>query len=201
MKWLTPLLPYAAVGIGIFLFHSAWTALLGFHLAILLAVLLLRPALPVKTLCESSRVRWVVLSTIFSGSGGILLYILWSIFGIVSDFSGHVEALGLNSSSWIAFIGYFVLVNPFLEEYFWRGALGSPTKNLHLSDFVYAGFHALVLAGNMPVVSIVFGLAMLVLAGWFWRQIAREDGGLLAPVLGHMAADLTILVTIYRMSV
>jgi len=38
---------------------------------------------------------------------------------------------------------------------------------------------------------------LLILAGWFWRQIAREDQGLLAPVLGHMAADFTILMAVY----
>ncbi len=42
--------------------------------------------------------------------------------------------------------------------------------------------------------------AILVLAGWLWRQLAREDGGLLAPVLGHMAADFTILMAIYRIA-
>ncbi len=58
----------------------------------------------------------------------------------------------------------------------------------------------MILAGNVPVTSVVYSLLVLVLAGWFWRQIAHKDGGLLAPVLGHMVADLTILITIYRMS-
>lgn len=87
-----------------------------------------------------------------------------------------------------------------MEEYFWRGYLGSPTKKPHMSDFVYAGFHALTLAGSMPVASILYSLTALVLAGWFWRQIAREDGGLLASVLGHMAADFAILMVVYRMT-
>ena len=33
--------------------------------------------------------------------------------------------------------------------------------------------------------------------GWFWRQISREDEGLLAAVLGHMAADFSILFAVY----
>jgi hypothetical protein len=49
----------------------------------------------------------------------------------------------------------------------------------------------------VPTGSVFFGLAVLVVAGWFWRQIFREDKGLLAPVLGHMAADLTILLVVY----
>jgi membrane protease YdiL (CAAX protease family) len=142
----------------------------------------------------------VALTVLLSVGVGVFLYFFWSFFGIVDDLSAHVAALGLKPANWPAFIAYFALVNPFVEEYFWRGCLGSPTKRLYLSDFVYAGFHALILTGNMPLVSIVYSLTVLVLAGWFWRQVARADGGLLAPVLGHMAADFTILILIYQMS-
>jgi hypothetical protein len=72
---------------------------------------------------------------------------------------------------------------------------------LHISDFLYAGFHALILIHKVPIVSIFFAVAALALAGWFWRQLAREEGGgLLAPALGHMAADFTILVAICKMT-
>ncbi len=198
--WLTPILPYLAVGIGLFWFKNAWAALLGFHLAILLSVLLGRSRVPLRILFQSHRLHWVGLSLFLSGSVGVFLYFFWSVFGVAGDLSTHVAALGLNSSNWISFIAYFSLVNPFLEEYFWRGYLGSSTKRLYLSDFIYAGFHAMILAGSLPATSILYSLTVLVLAGWFWRQLAREDSGLLAPVLGHMAADVTILVTIYRMS-
>ncbi len=199
-KWFTPLLPYTAVGLGLFWFRSAWAALLGFHLAILLSLFFARPQVPVKILFKSNHLLWVLLNIILSGSGGVCLYFFGSFLGKAADLSVHVAALGLNSFNWIPFIGYFSLVNPFLEEYFWRGYLGNPTKNLYLSDFVYAGFHAMILVGNMQVTSILYSLIVLVLAGWFWRQIARANGGLLAPVLGHMAADFTILMAIYRMA-
>jgi len=55
----------------------------------------------------------------------------------------------------------------------------------------------LILIGMVGIDTIIFALFMLVLAGWLWRQIAREDHGLLAPVLGHMAADFTILMAVY----
>ncbi len=199
-KWLTPLLPYLAVGLGVFWFQDAWAALFGFHFAILLCLLLAKPRLPVSLLLESNRLGWVILSLALSGSAGIFLYFFWSAFEITGNLAVRVNALGLNTSNWMAFIVYFTLVNPFVEEYFWRGYLGSPTKRLHISDFIYAGFHALVLAGSMPAASILYSLSALVLAGWFWRQLAREDGGLLAPVLGHMAADFTILLVICRMA-
>lgn len=110
----------------------------------------------------------------------------------------QVESLGLNAFTWPAFIGYFALVNPFVEEYFWCGYFGNPRKGLYIYDFVYADFHALILIDKMGTVAILYGLFVLTLAGWFWRQVSRQDRGLLAAVLGHMMADFTILMAVYR---
>jgi membrane protease YdiL (CAAX protease family) len=196
MKWIAPMLVYLAVGLGLLVFQSAWGALLGFHLAILLSLLIARPSLPITILGQNHNRIWIMLSVLLCGSSGITLYFLWKDFGVAADFSAQVQSLGLNSQTWPPFILYFALVNPFIEEYFWRGYLGNPIKGLYRSDFLYAGFHGLILIGKVRAGSILFGLLVLVLAGWFWRQIMREDQGLLAPVLGHMAADLTILLAV-----
>jgi len=199
MKWIAPLLAYLAIGIGLFVFHSAWGALLGFHVAIILSLLIARPNIPISILFKSNNFKWAFLSILLCGSSGVTLYFFWNLFGFANDFAQQIASLGLNDSNWLIFIVYFALVNPFLEEYFWRGYLGSKTKSLYRSDFLYAGFHALILFGKVQAFSIVYALVLLVLAGWFWRQIFREDEGLLAPVLGHMAADFTILFTVYKM--
>jgi len=193
-------LPYLAVGLGLFWFQNAWAALAGFHLAIVLSLLLAKPNLPVKILFKSSDVRSVVLSIILCSSSGISLYFFWPGFGITGELAAHVQRLGLNSANWVAFIAYFALVNPWIEEYFWRGYLGSAAKSLSVSDFAYAGFHAMILWERVQTSSIISSLGVLIFAGWFWRQLAREDRGLLASVLGHMAADLTILIVVYRMT-
>ena len=200
MKWLTVLLPYLAVAIGIFWVQNALAALLTFHAAIILSLWLARSSVPLKILFTSKDIRWVILNILVCGSSGVSLYFFWSTFEVIGNLSAHVESLGLTRTTWPIFITYFVLVNPLVEEYFWRGYLGSPTKRLYPSDFLYSGFHGLILLGNMPVVAILGILIVLVLAGWFWRQLARADGGLLAPVLGHMTADLTILMAIYLRS-
>ena len=199
MKWIAPASAYLAAGFGIFYFHSAWGALIGFHVAISVSLLIAKPNIPVSILFEKNDVKWTVLSVLLCGSSGAVLYFLWDAFGFANDLPVQVASLGLNESNWLAFIAYFAIINPFIEEYFWRGYLGSKRKSLHTSDFVYAGFHAMILINKVQTGSIAFGLCMLVVVGWFWRQIAREDGGLLAPVLGHAAADFTILFAVYCM--
>ena len=41
-KWLAPILPYLAVCAGLYLFKNAWFALIGFHVAILFALVVMR---------------------------------------------------------------------------------------------------------------------------------------------------------------
>jgi len=199
MKWVAPSLAYLAVGIGLFFFQSAWGALLGFHAVIIVALLIAKPNIPIQILLKNNNIKWIPLNILLCGSSGAILYFFWNSFGTASNITEQVVSLGLNASNWPVFIAYFAMVNPFIEEYFWRGYLGNKTKSLHSSDFLYAGFHGLILIGKIHIYSIIFALAMLVLAGWFWRQIAHEDNGLLAPVLGHMVADFTILVVVYKM--
>jgi len=197
MKWIAPFLAYLAVALGLFRFHSAWIALVGFHLAILLSLWIAKPELPVEILVKNSHAKWIIASVLLCAGSGVTLFLFWDGFGLASDLPDQVQMLGLNSSNWIPFIAYFALVNPLIEEYFWRGYLGSEAAHFTASDFLYSGFHGMILVGKVQAGTMVYSLVVLLIAGWFWRQIARLDRGLLAPVLGHMAADLSILLAVY----
>ncbi len=201
MKWIAPSLAYLAVGLGLFVFHSAWGALLGFHVAILGSLLIARPKIPVSVLFTSANSKWILVSVLLGASSGAGVFLFWNYFGIANNLPVQLEALGLNRATWLPFIVYFALVNPFVEEYFWRGYLGSVSRWIRWNDLLYAGFHALILYGRVHPLATVVAVAILTIAGWFWRQLKRKDGGLLASVLGHMAADLTILLAIWAKTV
>ena len=163
-------------------------------------LLFLRPSVPVNILFKSKSPKWILFSVLFCSTSGIGLYFLWGIFGVAGNLPAQLQTLGLNSVTWFPFIAYFSLVNPFVEEYFWRGVLGNATKNLYVGDLIFAGYHVMILWGRVNPFVTLFAVIILVSAGWLWRQMFREDHGLLAVVLGHMAADFTILLTIYTMT-
>lgn len=200
-KWLAPILPYLAIWAGLFLFENAWVTLIGFHVSVFLVLSLLRPKIPARLLFKSEHPKWILFSALFCSTSGIGLYLLWDVFGFVPDLPAQLTDLGLTSSAWAGFIAYFSLVNPLIEEYFWRGVLGSDAAALHVSDFVYAGYHALVLWDRVHPFSILFAVMVLVSAGWLWRQVSRLDEGFLAAVVGHMVADFSILMVICWMCI
>ena len=102
MKSIAALLVYLAVAIGIFQLHSAWAALLGFHLAIVGSLLYVRPNIPLTVLFKSTNIKWILLSVLLCGSSGLGLYFLWDNFGTASDLPAQIESLGLTPSTWPA---------------------------------------------------------------------------------------------------
>ena len=193
-KWLPP---YLAIWAGLFFFRNAWVTLIAFHAAILLVLFIAQPKISPSLLFKSNNVKWILLNVVLCGLSGFGVYFLRTVFDISDDLSSKLAQIGLNNSTWPGFIAYFSLVNPLIEEYFWRVYLGSTIKGIHVVDLIYAGYHALILIDKVSVTATLFAIACLTFAGWFWRQTKREDNGLLAPVLGHMAADFSICMAIY----
>ncbi|NWF64551.1 MAG: hypothetical protein HXY38_09620, partial [Chloroflexi bacterium] len=109
---------YLAVWAGLFLFHSAWGALVGFHIGILLSLMWSKPSLPLDILWKPIGWCSAVISILLGSSGGLGLYLLWDVFGIPADLNVTIFELGLVDEMQPWFIVYFSLVNPFMEEYF-----------------------------------------------------------------------------------
>lgn len=196
-KWIAIIPPYLAVWAGLFFFHSAWGALLGFHIAIVLVLFWLRSKAPLSVLFKPAPLRSITLNLILCSAGGTGLYILWGYLGMQTELRNTLQTLGLSSITWTGFIAYFSLVNPIIEEYFWRSALGNEMRSFYIGDLAYAGYHIFVLFEKAQLYTILLAVASLIFIGWFWRQSYRRDGSLLAPILGHMVADLSILLAVY----
>lgn len=196
-KWFAVIPPYFAVWVGIFLFHSAWGALVGFHLTILASLVWLKPKPEIGALFRASKWRYILGNVLLCTLGGFALYILRDWLGSGQVLREQVHQLGLDGAVWFGFIAYFVLINPIVEEYFWRGVLGSETRLPFWGDVIFAGYHIMIVWNKIYPPAILLVVAALIFAGWMWRQIYRKEKSLLAPVLGHAAADFSILMTVY----
>jgi hypothetical protein len=191
------LVPYVAVGLGLFLARNAWITLVGYHLGMAFFLTLARAWPQARKLRPAGHLRWILFAALLGLCGGIGLSLLWPLFGIVPDLRARLLILGLNPVSWPFFGLYFSLVNPWMEEIYWRGWLGSDLRSLVASDLWFAGFHLLVIGAYVPWYSLIIALVVLASVGWFWRQLARHEASLFAPTLSHLLADAAIVLVVY----
>lgn len=125
--------------------------------------------------------------------GGGLVYVLWPYAGLETAGLAEVLArLGLGGTSWWVFGAYFVGVHPLLEELTWRCYLARAQRGPHWIDALFAGYHVPVLILFLKPPWILPGFAVLALAAWGWRIIARWTGGLGVAVISHAAANASI---------
>lgn len=175
--------------------RSAWGALIGFHLALL--PLLLSNRRQTRLLLAPVSMRFLLPFALLGLAAGLGLWLAWPLTGIPADYPAHVEALGLRRETWLPFIAYFTLVNPFLEETYWRGILGSDSRLPQPVDFLFAGYHVVIMALFATPLWVFIGFLILAGAGWLWRQAVCWASSLLPAALFHMLADFSILVVLY----
>lgn len=200
LKTIAPLVPYVSVGAGLLLFRNAWIALFGYHAGMIAVLLISGRAIPSKQLFHCTGYKTLLLMSIAGASGGFLLYILWPFLSVPQDISSYIQDIGLTGAGWPLFLAYYILANPLLEEYYWRGYLTTSSKRMVPADFLFSGYHLIVLAGKISPVWLVAVFLTLSVTTWFWRRTNERSGGLLTSTLSHLAADTTVIFTIYLMT-
>jgi hypothetical protein len=199
-KILPPIVPYITVSIGLLVFNNAWLAILSYHACMVAIVLLSKPGISLKQVIRCNK-YWIVLVTALVGaSGGILLYVLWPLLSVPDDINSYLRGIGLNEQTWPLFLAYFIVVNPWIEEYYWRGYLASANRGIAVNDLMFSGYHLIVLAGHTGAIWLLVVFVGLTGGAWFWRQMNRLNGGLLSSVIYHITADVTVILTIFYIS-
>jgi membrane protease YdiL (CAAX protease family) len=193
------LVPYVTLGIGLFLLHNAWVALLSYHLGMLIILFFEKKPFSLKLMCPNMNPKILIVNAVLGGAAGLLIYLLWPLLGLSDNINLFIQSISLNTAIFPYFMAYFVLINPWLEEYYWRGYLGSNSKGIILHDLLFAGYHILILAGRLGIIWLVIAFIILFLTAWFWRQSGRWSQGLAASITSHFAADTSIILLIYFM--
>jgi hypothetical protein len=185
------LLPYAAVAAGLYLFHSAWVAMLAYHIGIVLALVLARHN-PLE-----AKSRFTLTNGLFPLTlaacllAGPVVAWLWPWLS-AADLAARLSAWGLTARAWPWFVAYFCLANPFLEEAYWRSWLDQADRPGLEPAAWFAGYHLIVLAPILRAGWLVTAFLIMTLTGWVWSRLSRRDG--FRPVaLCHLAADASIM--------
>lgn len=185
VRVLGSLLPYVAVATGLGAFRSAWLAMALYHAGIL-AVAVSGSRGRIGGLLRGWSAAPAVFAVGFGASGAVLLGILWP-YAVRDGFAARLLEIGLYGDSFVAFACYHAFVNPWLEEWYWRGWLGSVARGPILRDAAFAGYHLIVLARFLDWPWAAASFVALTVAAWVWRRLAARCGGLLVPVLSHVA--------------
>jgi hypothetical protein len=155
---------------------------------------------PLNQILVSRNYKFLIVAPVTGGIGGLFLYLMWPLLGIPEDIDLYLQRIGLTTAIWPYFMAYFILVNPWIEEFYWRSYLGSSSKQITLNDLLFAGYHIIVMAGIIDIIWLIAVFIVLILGAWFWRQVNRWNYGLTASIASHFAADASIIITIYFMT-
>lgn len=194
------LIPYLAMLVGLHVLGNAWLSFLIYHGLVLVAVG--RRSELWRDLIRGGTFKLGAAAVVFGVLGGVVLRLLAPAAGVDAQLiTPALQKLGLSGTGWLLFVGYHALINPWFEEILWRGKLGSDAPTPVAGDALFAGYHVLVLMLFLAWIWIALAFVLLVFAAWFWRQLRRRQGGLLLPVLSHLAADASIMGVVYLLSV
>jgi len=183
-----------------FVLHNAWAAMASYHLCMAVILVFEKKFAAFSQIVNKRNNVILIIMLVIGGLGGLLLYLLWPVLSIPEGINRELENIGLHASSWPYFIVYFILVNPWLEELYWRDYLSSDAKRFTLNDFLFSGYHILVLAGKVHPLWLVAVFVVIAAAAWFWRQANTRNGSISASVVSHIAADTSVILTIYFMT-
>ncbi len=188
------MLPYAGILAGLAGLRSGWAAILGYHAGMAIVLSVGGGWTHAARLRRGFDARALVMLSASCASAGPLLVLLWPLAALPgAGLSGTLAGLGLHGPAWTGFVAYYLAVNPLLEEIYWRSFYAEPTDRLAPSDVLYAGYHGVVVSLFIGPAWTALVLAILVSAGWVWRQAANRTDGLAVPVASHLVADASII--------
>ena len=191
--------PYLAVILGLFILKSAFFAVLFYHLMLVICIIGINRS---KTLTLLRLGFHRYLGPLISLGGllpGIVIFLLWPFAKRnASDLTQLMELINLENTSFTIFALYSCLINPFLEESFWRGCFKTNSWFPNYIDMLFAGYHTIVLAPVVKPVFVLFSFMALMIVGCIFRNIYRLTGGLSIPLLTHIVADIAILYAVWK---
>lgn len=186
--------PYVAIGVGLLVLNNIWVTVFGFHGVIAATLWIHRRQWSARRLWIGGSLAWIpalAVSVAVFGCGMVRLAAQFPGYG--RHLRSLLWGMGLTGSAALPLAIYICLVNPILEEAFWRGLFFESHRRPALSDLAYGGVHVLIFWPFMLPVHALTTAVFLVGMGYLWRQIARRRNGLALSLAWHALGDVAIL--------
>ena len=197
-KVIAASIPYIAVGVGVYLFSSAWIAVLMYHGGIVALLVIGKRFDIVRSIKDGWNLKWAVGTITASSLTGVIIYLLWPLVKIDGVVLADVMSkYGVCGNAAIMFAVYAIIVNPVLEEMLWHGFLADEKHGLSWIEGAFAGYHVMVMPLVLPPILCAGVFVLLAAAGWAFRYLRRRLGGLAVPWAMHLIADISIIAGIY----
>lgn len=182
---------------------AAWTSILVYH-AGCLAIRRTRDASQDAMPRASKSFRWrpQVFALAACSSAGVLAAgaAAASIWPALFTPNPAWARWGLAPPADLVWLAYYVTVNPWIEERFWRGALLDrparaalgPRGALAFSCIAFGGHHAAVLVESFGAPLGALGTLFVLAAGAVWAALRWRTGSIALGVASHWGADLAL---------
>lgn len=190
--------PYIAVLVGVFWLKNVLLAVLFYHAVLLVCIFGISRLGIFKQLAAGVH-RFLTPLFILGGlTTGVIILVFWPLAVRSSVDLSHLLALLRLGPPWfLIFAAYACLVNPILEEAFWRGGFENRSPRPTAVDAAFAAYHALAVVPILKPHFVLLVFAAMTFVAWLFRALARRTGGLLTPYLVHLAADIAILAALW----
>lgn len=194
LKLISVAVPYAAVLIGLYVLKNAWITIGLYHIPIALFLITDDRNSLLKKIRTGSNSTIAAVSIILSAMVFPIIFFFWKYMQLENvRLNNALADFGLHGSSWFFFMIYFSIIQPFLEELYWRGYLQCNHRYFSWTDLAFAGYHMLVLGLFIKPLWLVIAFIVLTAAACGFRYIAYKLEGLVVPLLSHIAADISIV--------
>ena len=191
-------IPYATVLVGLYWIGNAWLAFVPYHAAIFLVLALYGELGQFGRLRQGFDLVAALVSISPCLIAGVMIYLFFPVASHEGlELDSKLSEFGLSGTLWFVMIAYSFLVNPWFEEAFWRGFLGSDKSHPVIADLLFAGYHVLVLVLFIEWQWVVLAGALLIGGAWFWRYLTKRFRGLAVAAVTHLAADIGIMAAIH----
>lgn len=167
------------------------------YLGIIFCLIIFRKQIQFNIIFRGWDFKTGLLFIVLGFCAGLAVCILWKYIALDGiDIYLKLASIGMNDLIWKIFMIYYIIINPPLEELFWRNLLSKETDTNFLYDILYAGYHIFVVVLFIKIFWVLITFIILFSVGYIWRRISKRNQGLLIPYLSHLAGDISLMVAV-----